>query len=480
MRASKILIGDDSKEQLIIMSACLEQGGHSVTTTTEPVEVIPLIEQGAPDLVFLDIRFGEANGLDILAEIKKIDPKITVIMMTGQGTTQTAIEAMRLGAYDYVHKPMKRQELLVLVNRALDAGRLMKEAISYQVPDADSPEGICIVGKSPEMMEIYKTIGKIAESNAAVLIQGESGTGKELVARAIYQNSSRKNKPFLAVNCAAIPETLLESELFGHEKGSFTGALNKRIGKFQQCDGGTFFLDEVGDMTLTTQAKVLRVIQEQTFSPVGSETTLKVDVRIIASTHKDLLKGIENKEFREDLYYRLKVVTIYLPPLRQRVGDIPLLVEYFVRRFNTVFGKSIKRASPELMAHLTQYKWPGNIRELENAIQTAMIMSKKEMLRIEDFPFLAAESTETPTKDVPAKDGDFETLFKNALGSTLKNPAVAKDAAFFQNMTSGFEKFLIETTLEKTKGNQLQAAAILGISRNTLRLRMKQHGLIES
>jgi len=480
MKASKILIGDDSKEQLIIMRACLEQEGYSVTTTTAPNEVISLIEQGTPDLVFLDIRFGEMNGLDILGEIKKIDPKITIIMMTGQGTTQTAIEAMKLGAYDYVNKPFKREELTVLVKRALDAGRLMNESVAYETQEEGDSGGVRIVGKSPKILEIYKVIGKIAKSDATVLIQGESGTGKELVARAIYQHSSRNNKPFLAVNCAAIPETLLESELFGHEKGSFTGALQKRIGKFQQCDGGTFFLDEVGDMTLTTQSKILRVLQEQTFSPVGGEATVKVDVRVIASTHKDLLKGIENKEFREDLYYRLKVVTIYLPPLRQRKGDIPLLVEYFIRKFNAEFELNIKQVSAELMAHLIQYQWPGNIREMENAIQIAMIMSKKEVLSIEDFPLLAAESAESPTKDVLSKEGDFETLFKNALGLTLEDPAVVKDAAYFQSMASGFEKFLIKTTLEKTKGNQLQAAAILGISRNTLRLRMKQHGLIES
>jgi transcriptional regulator with GAF, ATPase, and Fis domain len=248
----------------------------------------------------------------------------------------------------------------------------------------------------------------MAESNASVLIQGESGTGKELVARAIYQHSSRKDKPFLAVNCAAIPETLLESELFGHEKGAFTGALQKRIGKFQQCDRGTFFLDEVGDMALTTQAKILRVLQEQTFEPVGSEATVKVDVRVIASTHKDLWQSIENKEFREDLYYRLKVVTIYLPPLRQRKDDIPLLVEYFIRKFNAEFKLDVKQVSPELMEHLVQYTWPGNIRELENAIQTAMIMCKKDVLLIDNFPLFASKQSAVPVPDVPSFDHDVQ------------------------------------------------------------------------
>ncbi|MDD5226540.1 MAG: sigma-54 dependent transcriptional regulator [Candidatus Omnitrophica bacterium] len=479
MKPSKILIADDDPDLLAIMTAYLGIEGYSVTTTTVPTEVIPLIERESPDLVLLDIRFRGTNGLDILADIKKKDPKLSVIMMTGQGTTQTAIEAMRLGANEYVLKPFKREELTVLVKREIEAGRLMKESVAYQIHEEASPNEVCIIGKSPEMLEIYKAIGKVAESNATVLIRGESGTGKELVARAIYQNSSRKNKPFLAVNCAAIPETLLESELFGHEKGSFTGALHKRIGKFQQCDGGTFFLDEVGDMALTTQAKILRVLQEQTFSPVGSESTSKVAVRVIASTHKDLWESIEKKEFREDLYYRLKVVTIYLPPLRRRTEDIPLLVEYFIRKFNAEFKKNIKRVSPELMDHLVQYEWPGNIRELENAIQTAMIMSKKDVLLMENFPLFSAKPAAASSQDASPEGNDYGALFKDALAPVLKDDSVAKDATFFQNMTAGFEKFLIETALEKTQGNQLRTAEMLGISRNTLRLRMKQYGLLE-
>ena len=480
MRDVKILIGDDSEEQLIIMTVYLGKEGYHVTITSDPGQMIPLIEKETPELVLMDVKFGEANGLDILMEIKKKDPKLSVIMMTGQGTTQTAIEAMKLGAYDYVHKPFTREELTALVKRAIDAGRLMNESVAYEVQEGGAPEDVCIIGQSPEMLEIYKTIGKMAESNASVLIQGESGTGKELVARAIYQHSSRKDKPFLAVNCAAIPETLLESELFGHEKGAFTGALQKRIGKFQQCDGGTFFLDEVGDMALTTQAKILRVLQEQTFEPVGSEATVKVDVRVIASTHKDLWQSIENKEFREDLYYRLKVVTIYLPPLRQRKDDIPLLVEYFIRKFNAEFKLDVKQVSAELMEHLVQYTWPGNIRELENAIQTAMIMCKKDVLLIDNFPLFASKQSEVSVPGAPSFDHDFEALFNNALAPVLKDPSIPKGASFFRKMTAGFDKSLIVTALDITQGNQVQAAQMLGLSRNTLRLRMKQHGLLES
>jgi two-component system, NtrC family, nitrogen regulation response regulator GlnG len=478
MKTSKILIADDEKDLLAILTTNLQAEGYNVKTTAVPCDLIPLIEKESPDLVLLDVRFDGASGLDLLAEIKKKDPKLSVIMMTGQGTTQTAIEAMRLGAYDYVLKPFKKEELVAFVKRALDAGRLMKESVAYQVPEEGFPEGVCIIGKSPEMVEIYKTIGKVADSTATVLIRGESGTGKELVARAIYQNSSRKDKPFLAVNCAAIPETLLESELFGHEKGAFTGALHKRIGKFHQCDGGTFFLDEVGDMALTTQAKILRLLQEQTFEPVGSETTVKVDVRLIASTHKDLWKSIESKEFREDLYYRLKVVTIYLPPLRHRAEDIPLLVEYFVRKFNAEYKKDIKKISPELMKHLVGYAWPGNVRELENAIQTAVVMSKKDVLLVESFPLFSGDPAAASSQHILSSGHDCAALLKNALAPVWNDPSIPKDAAFFQKMADCFDKFLIETALEKTQGNQLRAAEMLGVSRNTLRLRMKKYGFL--
>jgi DNA-binding NtrC family response regulator len=479
MKASKILIADDSQGQMDTMKDYLKKEGCGVTALTAPGEVVPSIEKGPPDLVLLDVGFGGAKGLEILAEIKKKNPKLSVIMMAGQGTTQTAIEAMRLGAYDYVLKPFKREELTVLVRRALEAGRLVNESVSYQSQEEGSPEGVCIIGKSPEMTEIYKVIGKMAESSATVLIRGESGTGKALVAQAIYRHSLRKSKPFLAVHCAAVAETSLESELFGHEKGAFPGALQKRAGKFQQCDGGTIFMNEVGDMAPATQAKILHALQEQIVQPAGSETAVKVDVRVIASTCKDLWKSIENKEFREDLYYRLKVVTIYMPPLRQRTGDIPLLVEYFVRKFNAEFKKNIKKVSPELMDYLVQYTWPGNVRELENAVQTAVIMSKKDVLRIEDFPSLSAKPAAASSPAAFSGGGDFKALFRSALKPALEDPSVAKDAAFFKNVADAFDKLLIETALGMNRSNQLQTAVMLGISRNTLRQRMKQHGLLE-
>jgi DNA-binding NtrC family response regulator len=396
--------------------------------------------------------------------------------MTAYGTTQTAIEAMRRGAYDYVTKPFKNEELKVLIKKALEAGKLMKESVSYQVKKDKLTEGVCIIGKSPKMLEIYKTIGKVADSNVTVLIRGDSGTGKELVARAIYQNSSRKDKPFLAVNCAAIPESLLESELFGHEKGAFTGAINKRIGKFQQCDGGTIFLDEIGDMSLSTQTKILRVLQEHTFQPVGSENTVKVDARVIASTNKDLSKAIEKGEFREDLYYRLKVITIYMPPLREKLEDIPSLVDYFIQKFNHEFNKNVKKISPEVIKHLKNYKWPGNVRELENAIQTAVVMSKKDVLLLDNFP-LFTQKLAVINPQMLQQVSNYEKVFQDTVKSILKNPVIFADGELYKRVMADLEKSLIEAVLDENNKSQSKSAKILGISRNTLRSRMKEYGL---
>jgi nitrogen regulation protein NR(I) len=478
MKNPQILVVDDSQPILTLMKEFLEEEGYQVATAVTAKEALLLIEKKKPDLVIMDIKLPDIDGLDALIEIKKRDPKLSVIMMTAFGTTQTAIQAMKRGAYDYVAKPFKNEELKVLIKKALEAGRLMKESVSYQAQKAELTEGVCIIGENPQMLEIYKTIGKIADSNAMVLIRGESGTGKELVARAIYQNSLRRDKPFLAVNCAAIPESLLESELFGHERGAFTGAINKRIGKFQQCNTGTIFLDEIGDMPLSTQTKILRVLQQHTFEPVGSENTVKVDVRVIASTNKDLAKAMEKGEFREDLYYRLKVITIFMPSLRDKREDIPLLVDYFVRKFNREFNKNIKKVSPEVMAHFMKFPWPGNVRELENAIQTAVIMSKKDVLLLDNFPLFTAGS-QTFNRELPIKPvSDYEKLFQDILTPILKDTSFSGSGQIYKKIMGGLEKILIAAVLNETTGNQIRAARILGISRNTLRMRMKEYSLI--
>jgi nitrogen regulation protein NR(I) len=474
MKKPEILVVDDSKAILTMMRSFLEEESYKVTTALSAEEAISLAGQRSFDLVIMDIRMPGINGLEALALIKKTDFKLSVIIMTAYGTTQTAIEAMKRGAYDYITKPFKINELKILIKKAIEAGRLMKEGVSYHGVKNEVTTGDAIIGKSAQMLEIYKTIGKVAESHATVLIRGESGTGKELVARAIYQNSSRKDKPFLAVNCAAIPESLLESELFGHEKGAFTGAINKRIGKFQQCDNGTIFLDEIGDMPLSTQTKILRVLQEHTFEPVGSENTVKVDVRVIASTNKDLWIAIEKGEFREDLYYRLKVVTIFMPPLRQRREDIPLLVDYFIRKFNNELHKSIKKVSSETMEHLMKYGWPGNVRELENAIQTAMVMSKKDVLLLDNFPIFSADG---PVEHLGSSKeaGNSEKVLKGIIEPILKNST--RFGKVYKEAMAALEKTLIKMALDDTGGNQINTAKLLGISRNTLRSRMKEYSL---
>jgi DNA-binding NtrC family response regulator len=476
MKNFKILVVDDTPVLLEMVKEFLEAEGYAVKTAISGEAALQEIEKEKLDLVIMDIRMPGMSGLEALSEIKKKDAQATVIMMTAYGTTQTAIEAMKYGAYDYVTKPFKNEEFKVLIKKALEAGRLMKEKVFFRA-DIDNLEGACIIGKSPLMLEIYKTIGKVAESNATVSIRGESGTGKELVARAIFQNSLRKDKPFLAVNCAAIPESLLESELFGHAKGAFTGAINKRIGKFQQCEGGAIFLDEIGDMSLPTQAKILRVLQEHTFQPVGSEETVEVDVRVITSTNKDLWVAIEKGQFREDLYYRLKVVTIFMPSLRQRKEDIPLLVDYFLQKFAREFNKSVKKIHPEALNFLSEYNWPGNVRELENAIQTAVVMGKKELLLKEDFSLSSAGKTELAAAPVKEKADNYAVLFKELLAPVLNDSSIFLDRNLYEKMIGSLEKTLIETVLSLNHKNQAQSAKVLGISRNTLRTRMKEYGI---
>ncbi len=480
MRIPTILVVDDSKAILTMLKTFLEKEGYDVITTLTALDALPLIQMREIDLVIMDIKLPGLSGIDALTEIKNKDIKLPVIIMTAFGTTQTAIEAMKRGAYDYVTKPFKINELSNLVKKALEAGWLMRESVSYQGEKGEIPqEGVCIIGNSPLMQEIFKTVGKVAESSAAVLIRGQSGTGKELIARAVYQNSSRKDKPFLAVNCAAIPESLFEAELFGHEKGAFTGAINKRIGKFQQCDGGTIFLDEIGDMPLSTQTKILRVLQEHTFEPVGSEKTINVDVRVIASTNKELWKAIEKGEFREDLYYRLKVVTIFMPPLCQRKEDIPLLADYFIHKSNNTFSKNIKGVDRQLLSCLKEYHWPGNVRELENAIQTAVIMSKKGILGLDDFP-LFNHPEQGSIKDDARQERDYADIFEDILKEMLKNSKLTGSGNLHREIMKGLEKNLIKLVLDKSRKSQSKTAKLLGISRNTLRTRMKSYNLFDT
>jgi two-component system nitrogen regulation response regulator GlnG len=438
-----------------------------------------LIPKVKPDLVLMDIRMGGINGLETLRRIRQMDSKLLVILMTAYGTTQTAIEAMKLGAYDYLLKPFDVVKLKDIVFNALKAAHDMRQVVSYQplLESEDYEAGI--VGRSEAMQQVFKMIGQVAGTDATALITGESGTGKELVARAIYHHSNRNSQPFLAVNCAAIPEQLLESELFGHERGAFTGATLQRIGKFEQCNGGTIFLDEIGDMTPATQTKILRVLQSGTFEHVGGNTPLKVDVRIIAATNKPLEEAVAAREFREDLFYRLNVVRIHIPPLRDRREDVRLLVNYFLKKFARDQETAPKSISSGVIKALEQYHWPGNVRELENIVRRALVVAKGDAILLSDLPpeiagQAPAASASAPVSAGPVTAGDAGVTDVVSLARKLFQWA-RKDPKL--KLIPAVERELVLQALKETSGNQVQAAKLLGITRATLRKRIEKFGI---
>ncbi|MSM38555.1 MAG: response regulator [Geobacter sp.] len=431
-----------------------------------------------PSVAIIDINLPKKSGFEVLQQIKKIDPGLSVIMATAHNTTQNAIEAMKHGAYDYVTKPFDMKKLKSTVQKAIECN-LLNRKVRFtkereQLPEPDTDEDV-MIGSSPEMIEIWKMVGKIADSDATVLIQGESGTGKELLARAVYNNSRRKNRPFLAVNCAALPENLLESELFGHEKGSFTDAHTRRIGKFEQCNGGTIFLDEIGEMSMANQGKLLRVLENQEFERVGGNETIKVDVRVVAATNKSLLQSVKEKTFRLDLFYRLRVVSFFLPPLRERLEDIPLLVDLFIRRFSKKFGKKIKGVAPELMEMMVNHPWEGNIRELKNVINSATVLCKGDVLLPQDFETLLMVKTGMKEIDFEGAGDDYYTVFWSMLEPVFEGLCLKNKGAIYENINMGLEKALIHMAMQKSNNNQVVAAKLLGISRNTLRDRLERY-----
>ncbi len=434
---------------------------HTAASGEEALEVIPQIQ---PDLVIMDIRMGGLNGIETLRKIREFDTKLPVILMTTFGTTQTAIQAMKHGAYDYLLKPFDVPKLEAIVDAALKAARDMKQKVSYEPLLESEDYDLGIIGRSAPMQEVFKTIGQLAGTNATALITGESGTGKELVARAIYHHSNRSEQPFIAVNCAAIPENLLESELFGHEKGAFTGASTQRIGKFEQCAGGTIFLDEIGDMTLPTQTKILRVLQDGIFERVGGNESVQVDVRLIAATNKPLEEAVEQKDFREDLFYRLNVVRVALPPLRDRSEDIPLLVDYFLQKFSE---NELSTVHPEAMTLLKNHNWPGNVRELENAIRRALVMAKTGAIQPGTLPPEITQP-DTPVATEESSD-DLSSLARKLFQWARANPDL--------RVIPAVERELIINALRETGGNQVQAAKLLGITRATLRKRIEKFNI---
>jgi nitrogen regulation protein NR(I) len=464
-----ILIVDDDPQLRQSFDKLLSQEGHTVWTASSGETGVNMVRSQAPDLVIMDVRLPGMNGLETFEILRSLEPKLPVIIMTAFGTTETAIAATKMGAFDYVLKPFDIPDILALIEQALEAGRFMRSRVAVDaVPGAASLEAL--VGRSRPMQDVYKAIGRVAATDATVLIRGESGTGKELVARALYQHSLRAEKPFLVINCVAIPETLLESELFGYEKGAFTGAVSRRMGRIEQAHGGTVFLDEIGDMPFGIQAKILRLLQEKSIERLGGREPIPVDVRIIAATNRDLEAALEQGRFREDLYYRLKVVTFWLPPLRERTGDIALLADYFLTRFAgemEIANPGISEAAREM---LSACAWPGNVRELANTVQKALIFSRGCPIGTEDI----AQATGAAVVGKNGADPDQNDAIRQWVRRTI---AAGSEGNVFDSLMDQFARLLITEVLNHTGGNRTRAAKILGLSRPTLLARIDKYRL---
>ncbi len=442
---------------------------HQVEVAGTGTEGLERVRVELPDVILLDLRLPDQSGLEVYQQIRQIDARIPTIFVTLTKGADAAIEAMKQGAYDYLFKPLDLHQLRRVVGEALEVARRMREPAVFADPDSDADVDGAIVGSCPAMREVYKAIGRVAAQNVPVLITGESGTGKELVARAIYQHGPRAKAPFLAINCAAIPEQLLESELFGHEKGAFTGADRRRIGKFEQCNGGTLFLDEIGDMPLALQAKMLRLLQEQSFERVGGNETVQTDVRLIAATHHDLKVDSVEGKFRPDLYYRLGVFTIHLPSLRERGDDLPMLVRHFVRRFSRELGRQVQEVAPETLERLRAYSWPGNIRELQSVLKQALLQASGTVLLPAFLPNLSGGPGESAAA-TPAGTGlDLEAFIRRRLGPEAQE--------LYTETHRQVDRVLLPLVLDYTGGNQHQAARLLGIARQTLRQKLRDLGL---
>jgi two-component system nitrogen regulation response regulator GlnG len=466
MEQGKILVAEDEESLRWVLKKALEDEGYWVQAVENGRLAWDRLTESPFDVSLVDIRLPERDGLTLLRDAKEAGMETAMILMTAQNTMRNAIEAMKNGAFDYVTKPFNLDEILLLVKRALESRKLSHDfrELKEEVKKRFEP-GFNMIGESLAMQKVFKTIGQVVNTDATILIQGESGTGKELVAKTIHYNSARWNKPFIAVNCAAIPRDLLESELFGHEKGSFTGALERRIGKFELAEGGTLFLDEVGDIPLELQTKLLRVLQEREFSRVGGRENLKANVRILAATNQDLERAVREKRFREDLYFRLKVIPIVLPPLRERRGDLPLLIGYFVEKTNREMGTQISGVSPEAMKLLQEHGWPGNVRELENTLIRAAVLSPGPILFPKDFTFQSQTGQNLPDYD----NLSLEEIIYHKLEDYFQRTAGVEVDNLYSLLLERVERPLIELTLKKTRGNQIRAAEMLGINRNTLR-----------
>ena len=448
---ARILIVDDDAAHRTMLKAVLSAQGYHIEEADDGDTACALVENDIFDIVLMDLRMKRMDGDAAQKKMARLNPDLPVVIMTAYGSVRSAVEALKSGAENYLTKPIDIDELIITVAKTLRRHQLEAENLTLKAQLGRTFDLGNIIGSSSAMRELIETLTLVAPSDATVLISGESGTGKELVASAIHYNSPRKNRPFIKVNCAALPETLLENELFGHEKGAFTGATGPKKGRFQMADQGTLFLDEIAEMTPATQAKILRVLQEREFEPVGGTRTIRVDTRIISATNRHLEEEIEADRFREDLYYRLNVVTLTVPPLRDRISDIPLLAEHFLSRYAAKNHRTFKGFQPRAMDLLTQYAWPGNVRELENVIERSVIMARSERVGPGHFPATIGEQD-------PSKTGQSPIL---ASGRSLK--AVEKD--------------MILKTLDDMGGNRTKTSKILGISRRTLQLKLKGYGI---
>jgi two-component system nitrogen regulation response regulator GlnG len=468
-----LLVIDDERNLLYSIKKCLESETLAVITAQTGKDGLERVRSEKPDAVVLDVRLPDMSGLDVFSRLRQIDARLPVVIVTAYSTSETAIEAMKRGAFEYLVKPVDLDRLSSIVSKAVENSRLSHVPTIYDAEEGEV-DGDRIVGQSPQMQEVFKAIGRVAPQNVNVLVVGESGTGKELVARAIYQHSARSDGPFLAINCAALSETLLESELFGHEQGAFTGADRRRIGKFEQVDGGTIFLDEIGDMSAATQAKVLRLLQDGSFERVGSNETLHVDVRVIAATHRNLAEMVEAGDFRRDLFYRLQVFAIEIPPLRGRMEDVPPLVEHFRRSLNRSLGKAVSGIAPEAMHCLMAHDWPGNVRELQSAIKYAMVLAAGETIAAECLPETCRRPESRGLDGADPQGGHPSGQIKQLVRRLLAEG----DTEIYRKVHLEVDKVLLRELLDYVGGNQTQASQLLGISRGTLHARINDLGLI--
>lgn len=464
-----LLVIDDEVPILKAFQRAFTNDSTQVLTAKNAADGEALFVQQQPEVVVLDLSLPDKSGLECFRRLREIDARTPVIFITGHGTVESAIEATKLGAYDYLFKPLELDEMQKLLEKAFNLSRMVRvqPILADEQSEAETVAD-AIVGRCKAMEAVYKAIGRVASQNLTVLLQGESGTGKEVVAQAIYHHSARSTGPFQAINCAAIPDALLESEIFGHEKGAFTDAHRQRIGKLEQADQGTLFLDEVGDMSPMTQAKLLRVLQDQTFERVGSNTPITVDTRIIAATNHDLKRLVSEGLFRADLYFRLSVVTIQLPPLRDREDDLRVLSEYFLRKYSRDFDKDIRTLAPETLQQLQQYHWPGNVRELESVMKQSLLTARGNVLLPEFLPRLV---------DPVAKDTGTSADESFLSGSFVDERLEAGTQNLYAEAIAKVEAQLFRQVLTHTSGNQLQASTILGISRVTLRSKLKALGI---